>query len=123
MNDRKRLLFLSALLFLALAAGGPMVIAADGDANGGGDPAIKKNFNAAARVKMGTYQDMREITAAIKRDDANMTVIEIRWLTPNDVVVQAAWRKESSPAGIYYYTLRNENTGWRITERYLDHIS
>lgn len=102
------LLLLATILFLTPLAG--ELWASDSSD-------IKKTFDAASTTKMGTYQDMREITEAIKRDDVGMNVVEIRWFSPDAVIVKTIWHQGTPKVGTYFYILKNEPTGWHVSER------
>lgn len=61
---------------------------------------------------------LSDITAGKKK-----WIGEVRWLSPDEVMVTAFWHGSPTAGADYYYILRRYRNEWRILTRYLLGVS
>lgn len=73
-----------------------------------------EGFDHASPNPLGTAADAREIKKAILDTDTDMTVTEVRWLSPIEVIVDANDLKPGVGGGLYYYIdIHKGGSGWQ----------
>ncbi len=87
-------------------------------------PVIGQRWNSASEKSLGTKQDVAQICQVIGQAQPEMRVLEIRWLSPTEVIVFAdqntgATLGEES----FYCALEKKNRRWLFAAFYVGILS
>ena len=87
---------------------------------------IEKRWAEGSTVTLGLAGDeesIREVVLAHLNAGNTQTVEEIRWLSADEVVVEASWYTGPLASAGYFYVLQRVEGKWSIVTRYMLYIS
>jgi hypothetical protein len=86
---------------------------------------LNTRFNQASKDVQGSPEDIFKICDAIHKHpkEPSSNVKEIRWLSPNTVIVSAGWYSSPIAAANYYYVLKRTKNKWQVIAYYMLMIS
>ena len=89
------------------------------------DTLLNSRFEAASRARLGSRDDTKAILKAIRDQMSPLRPLkpEIRWPSPEVVMVYTSWSQGPLAAAGYYYILEKTGGAWKISHVYMLWVS